>query len=131
LQQTRKLRGHALRCERENVWRNEILEHHSAQTGRGAHPASYTGGTGAVYAGVKRLGLETDRSPLSSADVKNGGAIPGWGTYPASYTVSTGAVYAGVKRLGRETDRTPPSSAYVKNGGAVPLLPHTSPLRGA
>jgi hypothetical protein len=30
----------------------------------------------ALSAGVKRLGLEADHSPISSAKIKNGGAIP-------------------------------------------------------
>jgi hypothetical protein len=41
------------------------------QTSSGAHPASYT----TDILGVKRQGHETDHSPLSSAKVKNGGAI--------------------------------------------------------
>jgi hypothetical protein len=45
-------------------------------TGFGAHPASYSMGTGGSFPGVKRLGREADRSPPSSAKVKNGGAIP-------------------------------------------------------
>jgi hypothetical protein len=49
---------------------------HSVQTGSGAHPESYPMGTGALSPGVKRPGREADHSPPSSADVKNGGAIP-------------------------------------------------------
>jgi hypothetical protein len=41
---------------------------HSVQTGRGAHPASYTMGAGAVSPGH-----EADQSSPSSAEVKNGG----------------------------------------------------------
>jgi len=39
------------------------------QTGPGAHPASYSMGTG-VFPGVKRPGRGVDNSPLSSAEVK-------------------------------------------------------------
>ena len=39
------------------------------QTGPGAHPASYTMGTGS-FSGVKRLGRGVDHPPLSSAKVK-------------------------------------------------------------
>jgi hypothetical protein len=42
---------------------------YSVQTGSGAHPASYPWG-------VKRPGRDADHSPPSSAEVKNGGAIP-------------------------------------------------------
>jgi hypothetical protein len=42
----------------------------SAQTGSGAHPASYTAGTGG-----KAAWLEAENSLLSSAQVDNGGAI--------------------------------------------------------
>jgi hypothetical protein len=48
----------------------------SVKTGSGAHPASYPKGTGALSPGVKRAGRETDYSFPSSADVKNGRAIP-------------------------------------------------------
>jgi hypothetical protein len=39
------------------------------QTGPGAHPASYTMGTGS-FPGVKRPGRGVDYPPLSSAEVK-------------------------------------------------------------
>jgi hypothetical protein len=45
---------------------------HSVQTGSGAHPGSYLMDT----VGVKRPGHEADHSPTSSAEVKNGGALP-------------------------------------------------------
>ena len=45
----------------------EILR--SVQTDPGAHPASYTMGTGS-FPGVKRLGRGVDHPPLSSAEVK-------------------------------------------------------------
>jgi hypothetical protein len=48
---------------------------HSVQIGSGAHPASYTKGTGALSSGIKRLGREADHSLPSSAEVKNGKAI--------------------------------------------------------
>jgi hypothetical protein len=41
------------------------------QTGSGAHPASYTMGTGGSFpAGKARPGRDADRSPPSSAEVK-------------------------------------------------------------
>jgi hypothetical protein len=49
---------------------------HSIQTGSGANTASYPVGIGALSPGVKRSGHEADNSPPSSAEVKNGGAIP-------------------------------------------------------
>jgi hypothetical protein len=49
---------------------------HNIQTGSGAHPASYTIGTGGSFPGGMRPGRETDHSPSSSAEVRNGGAIP-------------------------------------------------------
>jgi hypothetical protein len=45
---------------------------HNVHTGCGAHPASYTMGTGACFHGVKRPGPEA----VSSAEVKSGEAIP-------------------------------------------------------
>jgi hypothetical protein len=42
------------------------------QTGSGAHPASYSMGTGGPSLGVKRQGREVDHSLASSAEVKNG-----------------------------------------------------------
>jgi hypothetical protein len=43
----------------------------------GDHPAFYPAGTGDDFtAGVKRPGCESDNSPTSSPEVKNGGAIP-------------------------------------------------------
>jgi hypothetical protein len=42
------------------------------QTGSGAHPASYTMGTGGPFPGGKaRLGHDADHSPPSSAEVEN------------------------------------------------------------
>ena len=41
------------------------------QTGPGAHPASYTVGTGS-FLGVKRLGRGVDHPPISSAEVEGG-----------------------------------------------------------
>jgi hypothetical protein len=49
---------------------------HSVQAGSGAHTASYPMGIGGSFTGGKRQGREADRSPPSSAEVKNGGAIP-------------------------------------------------------
>jgi hypothetical protein len=49
---------------------------HCVKIGFGAYPASYTMGTGvSVTGGVKRPGRESNQSP-SSAEVKNGGAMP-------------------------------------------------------
>jgi hypothetical protein len=45
---------------------------HSIQTSSSAHPAS----RGFFPPGVKQLECEADDSPPSSAEVKNGGAIP-------------------------------------------------------
>jgi hypothetical protein len=44
---------------------------HSVHTGSGAHLASYPKGIGGTF-----LGGKADLSPPSSAQVKNGGAIP-------------------------------------------------------
>jgi hypothetical protein len=43
---------------------------HVAQTGSGAHPASYPMGTGSFSPEVKRPGSETDDSPSTSAEIK-------------------------------------------------------------
>jgi hypothetical protein len=56
---------------------------HSAQTGSGAHAASYSVGTGGFFPGVKRPGPEADHSPPSSVEDKNDGAI-----HPLLYTPS-------------------------------------------
>jgi hypothetical protein len=44
--------------------------HHSVRTGSGIHSASYPVGIRGYFPGVKRLGYEVDRSPPSSAGVK-------------------------------------------------------------
>jgi hypothetical protein len=44
--------------------------HHRVQNGPGAHPASYPMSTRGSFPGVKRPGREADRSPPSSAEVK-------------------------------------------------------------
>jgi hypothetical protein len=49
---------------------------HNVQIGSGAHPESYLMDTEGSFPGLKRLGREADHSPLSSAEVKNGGTIP-------------------------------------------------------
>jgi hypothetical protein len=49
---------------------------HEVKTGYEAHPASHPMETGGFSLGVKRPGHEADHSPPSSAEVKNGGAIP-------------------------------------------------------
>jgi hypothetical protein len=43
---------------------------HSVQTGSGAHPTSYSMGTGGSFLGGKAAGREADHSPPSSAQVK-------------------------------------------------------------
>jgi hypothetical protein len=58
----------------KNFFLSTIL--HSTQTGSEAHPASYPVDTGGDSPGVKRPGRETDHLSPSSAEVKNGGAIP-------------------------------------------------------
>jgi hypothetical protein len=49
----------------------EFSFHHRVQTGSGAQPASYPMCTKGSFLGLKRLGREVDRSPQSSAEVKN------------------------------------------------------------
>jgi hypothetical protein len=49
---------------------------YSGQTGVRVHPASYQWVSGAIFPRVKGPGREADHSSLSSAEVKNGGAIP-------------------------------------------------------
>jgi hypothetical protein len=50
---------------------------HIVQTGSGAHPASYPMGTwGFFRRWVKRLEREAGHSAPSSAEFKNGGAVP-------------------------------------------------------
>jgi hypothetical protein len=49
---------------------------HSVQADYGAHPASYGMCTGYLSPWVKRPGREADHTPPSSAEVKNGGAVP-------------------------------------------------------
>jgi hypothetical protein len=44
--------------------------HHRDQNGSGAHPASYPMGTRGSFPGIKRPEREADRSPPSSAEVK-------------------------------------------------------------
>jgi hypothetical protein len=48
---------------------------HGVKTGSGAHPVSCAMGTGGSFSGVKWPGRDADRSPLSSAEVRNGGGI--------------------------------------------------------
>jgi hypothetical protein len=50
---------------------------HRVQTGCQAHPASYPMGIeDYFYPRLKQQRREADRSPPSSAEIKNGGAIP-------------------------------------------------------
>jgi hypothetical protein len=46
------------------------------QTGSGTHGIYYPMGTDVSFPEGKQLGHEPDHSPPSSAEVKNGGAIP-------------------------------------------------------
>jgi hypothetical protein len=43
---------------------------HVIETGSVGHPTSYPVGTGALFPGVKRTGLEADHSPPSNAEVR-------------------------------------------------------------
>jgi hypothetical protein len=45
--------------------------HHHVETGSGAYPTPYSMGTRGFFPGVKRPGREADRTPPSSAEVKN------------------------------------------------------------
>jgi hypothetical protein len=56
--------------------RQDLSLLHSMQASFGAEPASYPTGTVGVSPGVKRQGCEADHSSPSSAEVKNGRAIP-------------------------------------------------------
>jgi hypothetical protein len=49
---------------------------HSVQTGSGAHPVSYSMGTGGIFLGGRAGRRESDHSLPSRAEVTNGGAIP-------------------------------------------------------
>jgi hypothetical protein len=49
---------------------------HNAQASFEAHPSSYPMVAWDSFQGVKRQVSETDHSPPSSAEVKNGGAMP-------------------------------------------------------
>jgi hypothetical protein len=52
----------------ESRWRARFSAH--VQTGPGAHPASYTMGTGSFFPGVKRPGRGFNYPPSSCAEVK-------------------------------------------------------------
>jgi hypothetical protein len=54
---------------------NDSFFLHSVQTGSGVHQAYCPMGTVVSSPEVKRPGREADHSPLSGAEVKNGGAI--------------------------------------------------------
>ena len=56
------------------------------QTGPGAHPTSYTMGTGS-FPGVKRPGRGVEHPPSSSADVKQRVELHLYSTYGPSWTV--------------------------------------------
>jgi hypothetical protein len=61
----------------EGIWNFSLF--HSVQTYSGAQPASYpmdTEGGGGSFPVVKRTVREADHSPPSSAQFKNGGAVP-------------------------------------------------------
>jgi hypothetical protein len=54
----------------------ELSLHCSTQIDSGAHPTSFSMGTGGFIPGVKLQGHEADQSPPTSADVKKSGAVP-------------------------------------------------------
>jgi len=56
------------------------------QTGPGAHPASYTMGTGS-FPGVKRSGRGVDHAPPSSAEVKERVELYLYSPYGPSWSV--------------------------------------------
>jgi hypothetical protein len=58
------------------VGASDFSQFHSTQTGSGVHLASYPTEPGALSPGVKRQGREANQLPPSSAEIKNGGAIP-------------------------------------------------------
>jgi hypothetical protein len=62
-------RGH---CGRMLLYRSLVFPRTQIpnQTGSGAHPTSYTVGTGTSFPGVKRPGREADHLPPTSAEVK-------------------------------------------------------------
>jgi hypothetical protein len=64
------------------------------QTGSGANPVSYLLGIGTTTPGVKLSGRETDRSPPSSAEVKNA-----WSYTPTTPLLLHGVVF----NLARDT----------------------------
>jgi hypothetical protein len=49
---------------------------YSVQTSPEIHPASYPMGIRVISPGIKMPGYEADHSYPSSAEIKNGGAIP-------------------------------------------------------
>jgi hypothetical protein len=57
-------------------WQGRGSSLHNGHTGPGVHPVSSHCVPGTLYPGVKRPAREADHSPPSSAEVKNGGAIP-------------------------------------------------------
>ena len=58
----------------------------SVQAGPGAHPASYTMGTGS-FPGVKRPGRGVDHPPTTSAEVKEREELYLYTTYGPSWPV--------------------------------------------
>jgi hypothetical protein len=67
--------GIALRDNSRRTWTTGAEDFSSSlcvQTGSGAHPASYSMGTGGSFPGGKtRPGRDADHSPPSSAEVEN------------------------------------------------------------
>jgi hypothetical protein len=60
-----------------NSWQEqEIFSSPSCLDWLWSQSASYSMGTESPFLGLKRLGHEADCSPKTTADVKNGGAIP-------------------------------------------------------
>jgi hypothetical protein len=70
--------------------------HHRVQNGSGAHPTSYSMGTGGLSLEVKRPGHETDNSPPSSAEVKNA-----WGHTSTTPIRLHGVVFSYKKAQGK------------------------------
>jgi hypothetical protein len=69
--------GYELDGRGSNPGRGKFFSSSQVQTGSGAHTASYPMGTGGNFPGGKVAeACEAHNPPLSSAEVKNGGAIP-------------------------------------------------------
>jgi hypothetical protein len=58
------------------AWSKDFSLLYSIQISSGAYPASYPVGIKALSQAVKATMHEADHSPLSCAEIKNGGALP-------------------------------------------------------